>query len=158
MDDRIWQTMPNSKVFRRKKSDEKKDEKKEGDRNDRGINDNFKNNRERDNLKQNIIDLITLHCKQEDANNINYEKLFQGDMPPKAKELEDFVNKFKDKDTSKDKDIEKYKKNAREKLNRVKNLVPENKSQIKALRLDDEPNDMNDRRNKQYSKVMAMGI
>ena len=34
--------------------------------------------------------------------------MFQGDLPPKARELEEFVNKFKDKDTSKDKDLQKY--------------------------------------------------
>jgi hypothetical protein len=37
------------------------------------------------------------------------------------------VKKFKDKDTSKDKEIEKYKSAAREKLRKVQNLVPENK-------------------------------
>ncbi len=40
-------------------------------------------------------------------------------MPPEAKDLDEYVKKFKDKDTSKDKEIEKYKSNAREKLRRV---------------------------------------
>ena len=49
------------------------------------------------------------------------------------------MNKFKDKDSSKDKDIQKYKKKADDKLRRVRNLVPENKNQISALRLEEEP-------------------
>jgi len=48
-------------------------------------------------------------------------------LPPEAHDLEEYVKKFKDKDTSKDKEIEKYKKNADEKLRRARNLVPENK-------------------------------
>ncbi len=71
--------------------------------------------------------------------------------------MEDFVNKFKDKDTSKDKDIQKYKKNAEDKLRRVRNLVPENKTQISALRLDDEPTDSIEKRNKQFMKKMNAG-
>lgn len=78
--------------------------------------------------------------------------MFQGDLPPKAKELEDLVNKFKDKDSSKDKDIQKYKKNAMEKLKRVENLVPDNQLQLKALRLDDEPMDPIEKRTKMFMK------
>jgi hypothetical protein len=69
-------------------------------------------------------------------------------LPPEAKELEEFINKFKDKDTSKDKDIQKYKKNADEKLRRVKNLVPENKTQVSALRLEEEPGELDNRKKK----------
>jgi len=86
-----------------------------------------------------IEDLLAITLKYDNANQVDFEKLFQGNLPPEARELEDYVNKFKDKDTSKDKDILKFKKNADDKLKRVRNLVPDNKIQISALRLEDEP-------------------
>ena len=58
-------------------------------------------------------------------------------MPPEAEELQSLVEQFKDKDSSKDKEIEKYKKNAEDKFRRVKNFVPENKVQISALRMEE---------------------
>ena len=70
----------------------------------------YKKGQEREQLRKEVQDLIVVHLKLENPNNINFEKMFQGDLPPQAKQLEDFVNKFKDKDTSKDKDIQKYKK------------------------------------------------
>jgi hypothetical protein len=85
---------------------------------------------------------------------LNFQELYQEDLPPEAKDLDEYVKKFKDKDTSKDKEIEKYKSNAREKLRRVQNLVPENKIQISALRLE-EDGDHNDKRNNKMMKLMA---
>ena len=47
------------------------------------------------------------------------------------------MESFKDKDSSKDKEIEKYKKNADDKYRKVKNLVPESKVKIKNLRMEE---------------------
>ncbi len=44
--------------------------------------------------------------------------------------------------------------NAREKLRRVQNLVPENKTQISALRLEDDADFGIDRRNNKMLKAM----
>ena len=98
---------------------------------------------------------MCINTKQENPNKMNFEETFQENLPAKARELEDYVNKFKDKDTSKDKEIEKYKRNADEKLRRVRNLVPENKIQISALRLEEGDGDTAlDRRNKLMMKAM----
>ncbi len=98
---------------------------------------------------------MQVYTKQENPNTQNfYQELYQEDLPNEAKELDDYVKKFKDKDTSKDKEIEKYKSAAREKLRKVQNLVPENKIQISALRLE-EDGDHNDRRNNKMMKLMA---
>ena len=55
--------------------------------------------------KKKFEEYLTVQTRTDDPNKLNFEKLFQGNLPPEAKELEDFINKFKDKDTSKDKDI-----------------------------------------------------
>ena len=65
---------------------------------------------------------------------LNFEQFYQSQLPPEAEELYTLVESFKDKDSSKDKEIEKYKKNAEDKLRKVRNLVPESKIQIKSLR------------------------
>lgn len=68
---------------------------------------------------------------------LNFEQWYQSQLPPEAEELQSLVEQFKDKDSSKDKEIEKYKKNAEDKFRRVKNLVPENKVQISTLRMEE---------------------
>ena len=113
---------------------------------------------EEDERKINYEELFGVHTKAENANNINFENRYKGDLPQKAKELKSFVDRFKDKDTSKDKEIVKYKKNAEDKLRRVKNLVPDNKIQISALRMDDDFLDPNDRRNKDMAKMVKANI
>ena len=60
LDDKIWNTMPTTKLFRREKPDEKKDEKK--DEKDR----NFENKKERE--KDNVMfkkveEILTINLK-----------------------------------------------------------------------------------------------
>ena len=98
--------------------------------------------------------MLYVSTRQENPNQLNFEELFQENLPPEARDLDDYVKKFKDKDTSKDKEIEKYKRNAEEKLRRVRNLVPENKTQISALRLEEGEEGGMDRRNKNMLRVM----
>ena len=59
------------------------------------------------------------------------------------------VESFKDKDSSKDKEIEKYKKNADDKYRKVKNLVPESKVKIKNLRMEEFEGEAADRKLRQ---------
>lgn len=86
---------------------------------------------------------------------LNFEQFYQSQLPPEAEELHTLVESFKDKDSSKDKEIEKYKKNAEDKFRRVKNLVPENKVQISSLRMEEfEDGGALDRRNKSLMRAM----
>ena len=100
-----------------------------------------------------LDEIVQVHTKPENPNGLNFQELYQENLPPEAKELDDYVKKFKDKDTSKDKEIQKYQNNAREKLRRVQNLVPENKTQISALRLE-EGDEFGDRRGNKLFKAM----
>jgi hypothetical protein len=90
-------------------------------------------------------------------NQFNFENFYQQQLPPEAEELFTLVESFKDKDSSKDKEIEKYKKNADEKFRKVKNLVPEsNKVNISSLRMEEFEDNGNaaDRRNKSIIRAM----
>ena len=77
---------------------------------------------------------------KENGNNVDFEKLFQDNLPPEAIDLQHFVAGIKDKDPNKDKDLEKIQKNARDHLNRVVNLVPQSNKNVSfsAMRLDHE--------------------
>jgi hypothetical protein len=75
-------------------------------------------------------------------------------LPPEAEELSTLVESFKDKDSSKDKEIEKYKKNADDKFRKVKNLVPESKVSISNLRMEEFEGEANDRRNKTMMRAL----
>ena len=87
--------------------------------------------------------------------NMNFEQFYQSQLPPEAEELQMLVESFKDKDSSKDKEIEKYKKNADDKLRRVRNIVPENKVNISSLRMEEfEEGGPQDRRNKSILRAM----
>ena len=55
-------------------------------------------------------------------------------MPPETKALEDFVDNFKDKDTNNDKEIQKFKDNAFDKLRRVTyDILPEESKDFKKI-------------------------
>jgi len=101
--------------------------------------------------------MIQVHTKQENPNGLNFQELYQEDIVPQARELQDHVKGLKDKDNTKDKEIQKVQQNAREKLRRVQNLVPENKLQISALRLE-EDGDFDRRGNKMMRGMNAPAI
>eukprot|EP00347_Sterkiella_histriomuscorum_P003672 403363386 len=195
IDDKITYAVPNSKLFRRGKDNERKDN--NFNNNDRagylqmqqqqqqlanmmggtigslaGGNNNQNNNNllnpNMDNMRggngvvnnlfKKLEDVLYIHTKAENPNGLNFQELYQENLPPEARELDDYVKKFKDKDTSKDKEIQKYQNNAREKLRRVQNLVPENKIQISALRLEENEELGGDRRNKMLKAMNAPQI
>lgn len=126
-------TVPTGKLFRRGKGDERKE-----DKYDRGFGSNLglaaansmgQDRREREpNYYKRLEDVLTIHTKQENPNTLNFQELYQENLPPAARELGEYVKNIKDKDNSKDKEIQKVQNNAREKLRRVQNLVPENKT------------------------------
>ncbi len=96
----------------------------------------------RENLKE---------CKVKE---LNFQQQYQQQLPPEAEELSTLVESFKDKDSSKDKEIEKYKKNADDKFRKVKNLVPESKVSISNLRMEEFEGEANDRRNKTMMRAL----
>lgn len=111
--------------------------------------------RERDsNYYKRLDEALCVNTKQENPNTLNFQELYQENLPPAARELGEYVKNIKDKDHSKDKEIQKVQSNAREKLRRVQNLVPENKTQISALRLEDDADFGIDRRNNKMLKAM----
>ena len=64
-----------------------------------------------------------------------FKDQYEAHLPPEAVELERLVESF-NKDSSKDKEIEKYKKGAENKIRQIRNLVPDNgKIQISQLRM-----------------------
>lgn len=80
---------------------------------------------------------IGKNLRERPIQEVNFEAQYQSQLPPEAEELSTLVESFKDKDSSKDKEIELFKKNAEDKFRRVKNLIPENKDQISALRMEE---------------------
>lgn len=153
----VLNAVPDSKLFRRGKEPEKKNDKGQGGPSGYAGGGNPANNNlpeQRVNIYPKKFDeYLLVPVKSENPNGLNFQELYQENLPPEAKELDDYVKKFKDKDTSKDKEILKYQNNAREKLRRVQNLVPENKIQISALRLE-EGDEFGDRRGKNMFKAM----
>ena len=90
------------------------------------------------------------------ANDLNFKAKYEGQLPPEAVELEKLVESF-NKDNSKDKEIEKYKKGAENKIRQIRNLVPDNgKVQISQLRMEEFEGDgaLQDRRNKSLLRAM----
>lgn len=68
---------------------------------------------------------------------LNFKAKYEAQLPPEAVELERLVESF-NKDNSKDKEIEKYKKGAEDKIRKIRNLVPDNgKVQISNLRMEE---------------------
>lgn len=73
LDEKIWNTMPTTKLYRRGKPDEKKDEKRD-ERDKYGDN---KKEREKDNhIFKKVEELLTINLKTDNPNSINFEKLF----------------------------------------------------------------------------------
>lgn len=109
-------TVPTTKLFRRGKDNERKDDKYDrtlantmggsngGNMNLLGGGSDLKGN----NLFRKLEDALYIHTKPENPNGLNFQELYQENLPPEARELDDYVKKFKDKDTSKDKEIQKY--------------------------------------------------
>ena len=87
---------------------------------------------------------------------LNFKAKYEAQLPPEAVELERLVESF-NKDNSKDKEIEKYKKGAEEKIRKIRNLVPDNgKVQISNLRMEEFEGEgqPQDRRNKSLARAM----
>ena len=101
-------------------------------------------------LKENLI--------EKRVNELNFKETYEQKYPPEAMELKTLVDSF-NKDTSKDQEIEKYKKNAEDKFKKIKNLVPDtNKFQISSLRMEEfEDGNAQDRRNKSIIRSMNAG-
>jgi len=107
LEDKIWTGAPEEKIYRRLKPDERERLEKQ----ERRI--------EKDRVKK-LEDMLTIMTKQDQLTDVNYENIYQTDMHPNFKQLEEFVKKFKDKDTTKDRDVEKVRKKAEEKYRDMK--------------------------------------
>lgn len=69
---------------------------------------------------------------------LNFKDLYEEQLPPDADDLVALNSSLKDKEGSKDEEINKYKKNADDKFRRIKNLVPDsNKINISSLRMEE---------------------
>lgn len=68
-----------------------------------GVNDR-RGDRETNYFKK-LEDILYIHTKQENPNGLNFQELYQENLPPEARELGDYVKNIKDKDNSKDKEI-----------------------------------------------------
>ena len=60
------------------------------------------------------------------AAGLNFEKLFQDNLPAEATDLRDFLKKYKEKDEGKEFDIKITKNAAFDKLNWAKTFIPGN--------------------------------
>lgn len=87
---------------------------------------------------------------------VNFKEQYEEQLPPDADDLIALNSSLKDKEGSKDEEINKYKKNADDKFRRIKNLVPEsNKINISSLRMEEfEDQRGQDRRNKSMLRMM----
>ncbi|CDW72693.1 UNKNOWN [Stylonychia lemnae] len=156
LEDKVVNTVPMRNLYRRGK-DEKKDERNErimgNTISGQGAAQAYNAGNDQKGITQKYQEVFQVHVRPENPNGLNFQELYQENLPPEARELDDYVKKFKDKDTSKDKEIQRYQNNAKEKLRRVQNLVPENKIQISALRLEEDA-DFGDRRGNKMMKAM----
>ena len=76
--------MPSTKLYRRTKVDEKKEEKRE----ERERLGETKKEREKDNpYFKKVEEVLSINLKPDNPNQMNFEKLYQGNLPPEAKEL-----------------------------------------------------------------------
>lgn len=75
---------------------------------------------ERRSVKENLIEVK--------VKDINFKSQYEEKLPPDADDLIALNSSLKDKEGSKDEEINKYKKNADDKFRRIKNLVPDSKS------------------------------
>ena len=60
-----------------------------------------------------------------DPNTMDLEQMYQDNLPPETKVLEDFLNDFKDKETNDDKVVEKANTNLQKHKKWLDNLLPE---------------------------------
>jgi hypothetical protein len=96
------------------------------------------------------------NLKEYKIKDLNFKANYEAQLPPEAVELERLVESF-NKDNSKDKEIEKYKKGAENKIRQIRNLVPDNgKISISQLRMEEFEGDgaLQDRRNKSLMRAM----
>jgi hypothetical protein len=102
----------------------------------------------RTSLKENLI--------ERKIRDVNFKQQYEEQLPPDADDLIALNSSLKDKEGSKDEEINKYKKNADDKFRRIKNLVPDsNKINISKLRMEEfEDQKGIDRRNKSMMRMM----
>lgn len=84
----------------------------------------------RTSLKENLV--------EKKIRDVNFKEQYEEQLPPDADDLVALNSSLKDKEGSKDEEINKYKKNADDKFRRIKNLVPDsNKINISSLRMEE---------------------
>jgi hypothetical protein len=77
------------------------------------------------------------NLKEYKVKDLDFKNKYEAQLPPEADELSRLVESF-NKDNSKDKEIEKYKKGAENKIKQIRNLVPDNgKISISQLRMEE---------------------
>ena len=103
---------------------------------------------ERRSIKENLV--------EKRVRDVNFKDQYEEQLPPDADDLIALNSSLKDKEGSKDEEINKYKKNADDKFRRIKNLVPDsNKINISSLRMEEfEDQRGQDRRNKSMMRMM----
>ena len=74
LDDKIWNTVPSTKIYRRTKPEERGLEKKEDKMSN--LYDN-KRDKDRDHaLAKKYEEILNIHLRQENPNKVNFEKMF----------------------------------------------------------------------------------
>ena len=75
--------------------------------------------------QKNLESLYKIKLDYMDPNTVDMELLYQDNLPPETKVLEDFINDFKDKDTKDDVSVQAVKEKAFSNLRQMQNLLPE---------------------------------
>ena len=78
---------------------------------------------------------LDVQTEQRPSSEVNFEKLFQDQLPAEALDLGEFLRKYKEKDESKEFDIDTTKKGANDKLRWANEFLP--KGDISAWMLAD---------------------
>ena len=106
---------------------------------------------EKDKKKKNEK-INSIHTKMENVEEIDFNTLFESDLPPESKQLiED--SKKDEREVQKDKDVKKIIKNVEEKYRKVLNMVPKDDSVRNALKIDNNLVDFQD--NKRKTNIAA---
>ena len=80
---------------------------------------------EEKNSRDHIQAFLSMNLKTEDPKNIDFDKFFTQELPPQTKgDIEEYLRTYKQKEVSKESKIPLFQKNAKTKLEKLKNQFP----------------------------------
>lgn len=108
-------------------------------------------NKAKENIPQKLEDLFKIKINQVDPNTIDMQQLYQDNLPPETKQLEDFIQNYRGKETEDVDLIKEKKKNCFEKKRRIEDdiLPAEGRDHMKISQMRVQQFEQEDEKNRQ---------